>query len=626
MEIIRTHFPDIFNEVITLMPSHHAWRDFVYCHTVIGKHLARVDHFDDNTTPTAFWEQTPTAVVHLPQNKFEDILRKNIVIQDDDINNINTILYGAEVFNINYKNKSNKTEVFYTKTHSNHKITCDYLIAADGSNSYIRRKLGIPMIGNDSLQTLVNVHFKCKGLDRFLKPRPAMLYFSFNEHMVSVFVAHDPKNDEWVCQIPIFPPFQALKDYTKEKMHNLLSLSLGLQSLATTDVPTIEIMNINHWTMHSQVAESFQGNIDATRNIFLVGDCAHRFPPSGGFGMNTGIQDVHNISWKLALVTKGLAKEELLATYDEERKPIANANASLSMRNYDKSALAARLLGVDPSVAKTAINTFNTSIASSLLPLTIRSMAVNAMVSTGLSTLKYLKNDYDIRTVLLKNMINSGKSLPLIFPEEDIGFQYQQGCVIYTTNNANKNVEFETISDLRIGGRVPHCWLGISNHKDNNELYVVSTLDLPCYINKKEQVPKLLLMINNDYTLWKEAIEKYDVSDSITIIRITNNNMKYMNHQNLQRMKQKPGYMHTISSNYNNEKVIINDYIHDNNCIVFDDICCRWTEICRKYNTNNVGVIIRPDGHILGIHSNENNNIKTFSKFIKNVMTKFVCN
>jgi hypothetical protein len=522
----------------------------------------------------------------------------------------------------------------YNSNNTKHSITCDYVIACDGSNSYIRRQLGIPMIGNDSLQTLVNVHFKCKGLDKFLKPRPAMLYFSFNEHMVSVFVAHDPISDEWVCQIPIFPPFQSLKDYTKEKLNNLLSLSLGLQSLPCNDIPKIEIMNINHWTMHSQVAETFQGDNDSTRNIFLVGDCAHRFPPSGGFGMNTGIQDAHNISWKLALVTNGIANEKLLRTYNDERKPIANANASLSMRNYDKSALAASLLGVDPSIAKTAINTFNSSIMSSLLPLSMRSAAVNTMVTTGLSTLKYLKNDYDIRTILLKNMINSGKSLPLIFPKEDIGFQYDQGCVLNsntktTTNNTttNNTNDIELISTLRVGGRIPHCWLRISND-NKNEHHILSTLDIPSYISKTIKVPTLILMINNnDYNIWKEVIDKCNASNIITIIGITNKNInnEYMNHQNLQKSIQRPGYMHNTSSDNN---ININDNIYNTNNVL-EDICFRWTEICQKYNTNtnynnNLGVFIRPDGHILGIHTydNDNHNIQNHSKFITKIITK----
>ena len=61
---------------------------------------------------------------------------------------------------------------------------------------------------------------------------------------------------------------------------------------------SIDILDINHWTMNAQVAKRF---IEPThQRIFFVGDSAHRFPPSGGFGMNTGIQDAHNLAWKLA--------------------------------------------------------------------------------------------------------------------------------------------------------------------------------------------------------------------------------------------------------------------------------------------------------------------------------------
>ena len=91
------------------------------------------------------------------------------------------------------------------------------------------------MSGSQQLQTLINVHFTCKGLSAsidqsrnkasanggvqygnknedgaFLNNAPAMLYFVFNERAVSVLVAHDPLKDEWVCQIPIFPPYQVI--------------------------------------------------------------------------------------------------------------------------------------------------------------------------------------------------------------------------------------------------------------------------------------------------------------------------------------------------------------------------------------------------------------------------------
>jgi 2-polyprenyl-6-methoxyphenol hydroxylase-like FAD-dependent oxidoreductase len=84
----------------------------------------------------------------------------------------------------------------------------------------------------------------------------------------------------------------------------------------------IEIKSINSWVMHAQVASQY-GNYAPTpnsgghKNVFLVGDAAHRFPPSGGFGMNTGIQDAHNLAWKLAMVVQGDAMPWLLESYEK---------------------------------------------------------------------------------------------------------------------------------------------------------------------------------------------------------------------------------------------------------------------------------------------------------------------
>jgi hypothetical protein len=67
--------------------------------------------------------------------------------------------------------------------------------------------------------------------------------------------------------------------------------------------------------------------------VFLAGDAAHRFPPTGGLGLNSGIEDVHNLAWKLAFVLQGKAPERLLDSYDQERRPIANANADMALLN-----------------------------------------------------------------------------------------------------------------------------------------------------------------------------------------------------------------------------------------------------------------------------------------------------
>ena len=67
--------------------------------------------------------------------------------------------------------------------------------------------------------------------------------------------------------------------------------------------------------------------------IFLVGDAAHRFPPTGGMGLNTGVQDAHNLAWKLAAVVHGHAGADLLDSYERERRPVAQRNAEVSLAN-----------------------------------------------------------------------------------------------------------------------------------------------------------------------------------------------------------------------------------------------------------------------------------------------------
>ena len=91
----------------------------------------------------------------------------------------------------------------------------------------------------------------------------------------------------------------------------------------------VNIENVMHWDASADTAERFQKG-----RVFLVGDAAHVMPPSGGFGGNTGVQDAHNLAWKLALVLKGLAGPDLLATYDLERRPAAAFTVEQAYSRY----------------------------------------------------------------------------------------------------------------------------------------------------------------------------------------------------------------------------------------------------------------------------------------------------
>ena len=113
------------------------------------------------------------------------------------------------------------------------------------------------------------------------------------------------------------------QDFTIAEVQRLLTATIFTSS---QDTLPIHIKSINSWVMHAEVAAQYSNTTATTacrgyNNVFLVGDAAHRFPPSGGFGMNTGIQDAHNIAWKLAMVIQGTAERELLTkTYEQGKE------------------------------------------------------------------------------------------------------------------------------------------------------------------------------------------------------------------------------------------------------------------------------------------------------------------
>lgn len=197
-------------------------------------------------------------------------------------------------------------------------LTTDYLIGCDGAHSKVRSLLGIETLGEHKLQHLMNVHFYCDQLRQRLPSRTAMLYFLFHQQRVVVYVSHDPVKDEWICQIPYFPPFESSHDFTESRVRAILEATLFDTSREHNGRGglKIDIRAIHHWVMHAEVAEHY---VDPQyHRVYLAGDAAHKFPPAGGFGMNTGIQDAHNLAWKLARTVHGQAKQSWLANSYEK--------------------------------------------------------------------------------------------------------------------------------------------------------------------------------------------------------------------------------------------------------------------------------------------------------------------
>ena len=261
----------------------------------------RIDELDD---------VTPTPLRNLSQHRLEPILRDHVDVLVDGVEWAGGSQDGDGV-------TSTLRDVATGRTTT---VASDYVIAADGAGSRVRAWLDIPMEGPDVLQHFVMIHATA-DLSPLVADRPATLYWTMDPERRGVFVAHDQAST-WVFMQEWDPDVEDIEAFTDERCEAIFEAAAG-----TGDLDLV-IEHVRPWRMTCQIADRY-----AEGRVFLVGDAAHRFPPTGGMGLNTGVADVHNLVWKLAATERGWAPPGLLDTYGAERRPVAVVNADKSLEN-----------------------------------------------------------------------------------------------------------------------------------------------------------------------------------------------------------------------------------------------------------------------------------------------------
>ncbi len=286
-----------------------------------------------------------------------------------------------------------------------------FLIAADGAASAVRQRVGIQMKGPASLAVMSNDYWHADlshlpivrqmGAFRIAPGQPGVPAAS---------ILNTNGCDKWLTVRKLADGDASVTPPPDEEVVRLARAHCGIPDL------DVKIINRSTWRVSKQIAERYSKG-----RVFLIGDAAHRFPPTGGYGMNTGIQDAHNLAWKLALVLAGKASPALLESYDVERRPIGQANADFSMGNT------LRFRQMDEAFRQ--------------------------------------KNQPQI-DFWINDAVHHSHSIGL-----GLGFSYEEGAVIPDgTAHRGLVTRYYQPSD-RPGGRYPHLWLNLARDRSTLDLF-----------------------------------------------------------------------------------------------------------------------------------------------------------
>jgi hypothetical protein len=209
---------------------------------------------------------------------------------------------------------------------------CKYLVGADGPRSNIRHQLGISYTGETGVKRsymggeMFAVYLRSSEIYKNIPHPRAWMYVTVNNQR-RCFLASVDGHEQFAFH-------SALHEGESAENWGLEEVKLRLKELMGCDVP-FEVLSMQSWIAgHSLVAERFSKD-----RVFLMGDAAHLFTPTGGLGYNTAVEDAVNLGWKLSHVIKGLAPESLLDSYEQERRPLALRNTTYARQFADSVGL-----------------------------------------------------------------------------------------------------------------------------------------------------------------------------------------------------------------------------------------------------------------------------------------------
>jgi 2-polyprenyl-6-methoxyphenol hydroxylase-like FAD-dependent oxidoreductase len=217
------------------------------------------------------------------------------------------VRFGCELISFT-QDANSVTSVVGPNAAEDETIRASYLVGCDGGSSTVRKQLGIRLQGEGNIRNLRQALFRCDDLYERIPMGKGRHYH--------------------IAEGPLFP-FIILQDSTRHwTLHAAASSDAEMAEIFKKSLAmpiAFEMLSVNEWTQHLLCAERY-----GEGRVFVAGDAAHLVIPTGGLGMNTGVGDAADLSWKLAGTLVGWGSPQLLASYEAERRPIGLRNVQAS--------------------------------------------------------------------------------------------------------------------------------------------------------------------------------------------------------------------------------------------------------------------------------------------------------
>ncbi|MFB7759068.1 FAD-dependent monooxygenase [Streptomyces xiamenensis] len=275
-----------------------------------GRVVHEMDAFGGGALRASYAAAGPVLPVKLPQVRLEPILR-----QYAEQRNPGRIRFRHEMVGFRDEGDRVVAEIRATDTGETTTVTAQYLIAADGGRT-VGAALGVAMQGRPKLLHVKTAYFSAdlspwwhEGtlITHFLNPHHPDL----SGNLIEMGPKWGKECAEWVLHFHPGDPGQFDEEQIAPKIREVL----GIPDLELT------LHHVTNWTVEALLAERYR-----VGRVLLAGDAAHRQPPTVGLGLNSGIQDAHNLAWKLSAVLSGRAPDSLLDSYEAERRPVCGLN------------------------------------------------------------------------------------------------------------------------------------------------------------------------------------------------------------------------------------------------------------------------------------------------------------